>query len=165
MILAMDLSLSSPAFAVLDYDKDGNVTLIYKSHINNKKRAKLPHGERLSYIHDEIKRLFDTYPITEAVREKGFSRYHKTTQALFKVVGVSDYVTYVSSGLEIEEIPPTTIKKALAGNGYAKKDEVAEALFLYVGEHEYANDDESDAVAVGITYLMKKGLIIEKKAG
>jgi len=162
MILAMDLSLSSPAFAVLDYDKSGQVKLIHKSHVDNKKMAKKSHGERLTAIANELNYVLTMYPITEVVREKGFSRYAKTTQILFKVVGVSDLSVYNHVGLDIAEIPPTTIKKSLAGSGYAEKQAVADALEEYVGAQVYANDDESDAVAVGICYLMKKGIILDR---
>ncbi|MDF2612521.1 MAG: uncharacterized protein K0S71_307 [Clostridia bacterium] len=162
MVLSMDLSLSSPAFAVLEYDNKGKVKLVCKSHVNNKKRSKAPHGERLSFIYDELNRILKTYPITEIVREKGFSRYAQTTQTLFKVVGISDLLAHKETGLTVEEIPPTTIKKILAGYGFSSKDAVADELYAYVGEQNYANDDESDAVAVGIVYLMQKGII--KKA-
>lgn len=162
MVLSMDLSLSSPAFAVLEYDNNGTVKLIHKSHVNNKKRSKATHGERLSYIYDELNRIMEKYPIKETVREKGFSRYAQTTQTLFKVVGISDFITHRMAGLTVSEIPPTTIKKVLAGHGFSSKDAVAEALYAYIGKQDYANDDESDAVAVGIVYLMQKGIV--KKA-
>jgi len=57
------------------------------------------------------------------------------------------------------EIAPTTVKKLLTGSGKAEKDMVAAALERYIGNHEYATDDESDAVAVGIAWLNSKGYL------
>ena len=57
------------------------------------------------------------------------------------------------------EIAPTTVKKLLTGSGKASKEEVAAALERFVGKQEYAVDDESDAVAVGIAWLASQNLI------
>lgn len=56
------------------------------------------------------------------------------------------------------EYSPTAIKKLVGGSGSAGKEEVAAGLFPYVGEQTYVCDDESDAVAVGITFLLKHKL-------
>ncbi|GAK00882.1 hypothetical protein JCM19055_4004 [Geomicrobium sp. JCM 19055] len=59
----------------------------------------------------------------------------------------------------IVEITPTTVKKAITGNGKAKKDQVARDLKNFVGDIEYKTDDESDAVAVALTFALQKGWI------
>ena len=90
------------------------------------------------------------------VRERGFSRFNKATQVSYKVHGVIDYVLAMY-GYEdtVDPIPPTTVKSIIAGNGKASKDEVMKALEKYVGKREYATDDESDAVAVGVASIIK----------
>ena len=50
----------------------------------------------------------------------------------------------------------------MAGDGLAEKQQVADALEAYVGKQEYACDDESDAVAVGIAWLIQKNMITQK---
>ena len=47
----------------------------------------------------------------------------------------------------------------MADNPNAEKDEVASALEQFVGVQDYACDDESDAVAVAIAWLLQKNLI------
>lgn len=89
------------------------------------------------------------------VRERGFSRFNNEVQALFGVVGVSDYVAWADCKGVYQELAPRSIKKLLTGNASANKQEVAEALAAYVGPQEYACDDESDAVAVGLAWLLK----------
>lgn len=88
------------------------------------------------------------------VREQGFSRYSKGTQTLFKVVGVSDLAIWQARRGQFHEIPPTIVKKVITGRGNATKDEVAAGLTRFVGERTYANDDQSDAVAVGVAWLL-----------
>lgn len=92
------------------------------------------------------------------IRERGFSRFNKETQRLFRVVGVADYVAF-TEGLSFEEISPMTVKKHVTGNNKASKEAVAAALEAYVGKQDYACDDESDAVAVGVGWLIEKGAL------
>ena len=93
------------------------------------------------------------------VREKGFSRFPHETQALFKVVGIADLAVWKAYGTEFVEITPTTVKKLLTGSGKASKDEVAAALEKYIGEQSFEADDESDAAAVGIAWLIRNSYI------
>lgn len=115
---------------------------------------KQPHGYILSRIYEAIARLAPRADVF--VREQGFTRYITGTQTLFKVVGVSDLALWQARGEVFHEIPPTRVKKFLTGNGGATKEEVAQALPPLVGDIEYASDDSSDAVAIGIAWLMEQ---------
>ena|SRR5579875_2543972 len=158
IILSLDLSLSSTGYAVANV-VDGEIDLLEKGHINNKKFAKRSQSFRLHRIATVLKDLFKRYPIEVVVKEKGFSKGHISTQALFKVAGVADLMCFSFGHETIEEYTVASIKKAVTGNGKADKQEVADNLHLYVGEIEYETDDESDAVAVLVTYCIDKGLI------
>lgn len=158
--LALDLSLNGPGFAVIAVTPEGHPILLEKSHIVSRAAAK--HGEKLTVIGAEIERYFKTYGPDHVVREKGFSRFAATTQALFKVVGIADVVAYEFGVKQVAEIPPTTVKKAITGSGKASKDEVATEVLRILQIEDvdfFATDDESDACAVAITYLRQKGLI------
>jgi len=157
---AQDLSLSSPGFAVLAITDEGLPIILEKSHV--KTNANKPHGYRLGQINREIERYLTAYNPEHVVRERGFSRFPATTQALFKVVGVSDLSTYESTEKAIEEIAPTTVKKLITGNGRASKKDVERAVIerLQIEQAGYfATDDESDAAAVGLAYYIQEGLI------
>ena len=158
IILSQDLSLSSPAFAVLEVT-DGKVKILHLSHL--KTNAKQKHGYRLLQIYNHMKDIYLEFPnIDYVVREKGFSRFHATTQALFKVVGVSDITAHIYNHKTVYEISPTTVKKVITGNGKASKDEVAEGVNTYLGTNiDFKTDDESDAVAVGIAYMKQKKVL------
>lgn len=97
------------------------------------------------------------------VREKGFSRFPHETQALFKVVGIADLAAWQKCRAVYEEIAPSAIKKLLTGSGKASKEDVAAASHRFIGEQVYQTDDESDAVAVGIVWLLQRYFSIEKR--
>ena len=84
-------------------------------------------------------------------------RNSRVIEVLHKVIGVADLYAWGLGGRKFEEIPAVTVKKYITGNHLAEKDDVASALSKFVGEREYACDDESDAVAVGISWLIKEG--------
>lgn len=163
-ILAMDLSLNLPAFCVAEV-VDGVFTIIEISHVDNKKKTKWTTAQKLQAIANEIRRLIDKHGAFDVIiREKGFSRYANTTQLLFRVVGISDLVALENGDcIAVEEIPPTTIKSIVAGYSRASKEEVEEGVRELLPEHqkemEFYSDDESDAVAVGLTYCIRKGLL------
>lgn len=167
--LALDLSLNGPGFAVIAVTPEGSPILLEKSHIVSRASAK--HGEKLTVIGAEIERYFKTYEPEHVVREKGFSRFAATTQALFKTVGISDLVAYEFGFKDMPEIAATSIKKAMTGSGKASKEDVADEVFRILQIEDTSEfyrqtrkgpeliDDMTDACAVGITYLKQKGLI------
>lgn len=160
----MDLSLNLPAFCVAKVE-DGVFTVLEVSHVDNKKEKGLTTAEKLGRIHDHLKDIFQKYEKFDVVvREKGFSRFANTTQLLFRVVGVSDLIAFVEAGLkEVEEIPPTTVKTTVAGYSRADKQEVEEGVREMLIDSqknmEFYSDDESDAVAVALTWAIRKGVL------
>lgn len=113
-------------------------------------------------ISRELARYIKANPGAVLVREKALdviSRSAKTVEVLHKVVGVSDLYAWWLEKAEFEEVPVKAVKSLVANDKDAKKDAVAEALVQFVGPREYARDDESDAVAVGVAWLIQHGLI------
>lgn len=124
------------------------------------KKDKGSHGQILERIYAELVSLAKGVDVF--VRERGFSRFSKGTQTLFKVVGISDLAVWQVCEKQFEEIPPTIVKKTITGKGSATKEEVAAGLARFVGKREYASDDQSDAVAVGVTWLNRNGCTSQK---
>lgn len=160
--LAMDLSLNGPGFAVVAVEPTSGKPIILDARSLVLTRH-TSHGAKLSATAALITELYNTYKPQHIVREKGFSRFAATTQALFKVVGVSDYVLYNAGHTKhIDELSPTTVKKTVAGNGKASKDDVKSAVMRYLQVEDakyFANEDESDAAAVALTHLAMIGVI------
>lgn len=91
------------------------------------------------------------------VRERACTSHYMDADRLFRVGGVMDVALWQVKSTIFYDLGATTIKKQVTGNGRASKQEVAKNLDKYVGEQEYATNDESDAIAVGIAYLIKEG--------
>lgn len=142
---------------MLTYDETTkSVDVVGLHHVKNKDTSK-PHGEILDQIEREFTQLLRIFQPTVVVREKGFSRFARETQALYKVMGMADMALCRECGCEFEEIAPLSVKKLVAGSGKASKEEVKTALATFVGEQSYETNDESDAVAVGIAWLLLNG--------
>lgn len=145
-----------PGFALLHYSaKDRKATVVRMSNVDNKNERK-PHGQMLAEIAHEIRSYLVTGEEQILLRERGFFKHAAETQVLSKVIGVADLYAWAHGGKTFEEIAPKSIKKSVTGNSCATKEQVAEALESYVGKQKYACDDESDAVAVGIAWLIQK---------
>ena len=111
--------------------------------------------------YDELKVLRELYPGAVIVKESLHYGRAKTSAILAKVHGVVDLLFNEKT---IHEYPAVTIKRLIANDGKAKKNEVEEAVRDVLAEHgiidiEFKTDDESDAVAVALTYLAEKGVI------
>lgn len=160
-LLALDLSLSSTGYAVIQWE-EGCATVLEVGHIDNKRkgRMKWSHGKRLMNIYEELSFVINSYPDIElVVREKGVSRFNRSTQVLFRVVGVVDLLLENYGLQPSKEITISETKKVITGDGKAEKATVATAVQQYLTEKAtFANDDESDAVAVGVAYCIKEEL-------
>lgn len=164
-ILAMDLSMNCPSFAVLETVED-KVKILEVTHVYNKNNKKT-NAQKLHEIALRLSKMITEHGLdngeVHVVREKGFSRFAMTTQTLFKVVGVTDLLIYrLLNKNNIDEITPTSVKKLITGDGKASKDDVEDGVRNYLipeqRDFKFATDDESDAVGVGISYIIKNGL-------
>lgn len=70
-------------------------------------------------------------------------------------------LTLFQNGFDVvmDDIPPTTVKKFVAGNGKATKEQVESSVRDWLLEKQknwvFLTDDCSDAVAVGIAWGLK----------
>lgn len=167
IIFGMDLSLRRPGFAVIGFDEEKRPVLLEKSFLKNDGRS--AHGPSLLNISKELDRYIETYQPKHYVRERGFSRFPSTTQALFKVVGIVDLYVYARTGItKVDEIAPTSVKKTITGSGNAAKKDVQKRMseILRLDSPDiFETDDESDACAVAVSYALKKKLTDETKFG
>lgn len=118
-------------------------------------KEKDPHRLKLKAIADEFLWLKEKYPPSLIVIERGFGKFHNSTQAIFKVHGVVNYLFN-----EIDQIyyPPKTIKLTII-NGNASKELIRKIIKVAYPEVHFNNNDESDSFAVGLTYFIKNNFI------
>lgn len=96
---------------------------------------------------------------TLIVRERSFSKFNRETHIIQKVEGLTDVLLWSALKKTFYEISPSEVKKQVTGDGRAEKQLVAESLPKYIGEQKYNNDDESDACAVAIAFLLRENYL------
>lgn len=167
-VLSFDIS-ASPGIALLEVKK-GKPVLLNACHIETDSNHS--DAQRYSYIQaTATKFIHENTPYDVVVREKfirGGSK--RSTQLVFGAWASVDKALAVY-GYKIDpenELVASTVKKAMSGNGRAEKEDVAEGVIKILGEDSRKwfftkrgrlLDDRADAAGIGLTYLIKKGLI------
>jgi len=148
-IWAFDLSLSCTGMAIFDDSMTPIKTTSYAT------TSKDSIGLRLKKIATFILDLMDEYPPNLVILEQAFSRFNKATATIYKVHGVVQMIFW-----DIPQIyySPRTVKAAIL-SGNSTKEEVKEAIVERYKDIVFANNDESDAFAVGLTYFIKNGFL------
>lgn len=148
----------------------GELSEIETTSIDNKKDKLKSYGQLLDEIffgmskfcpyNNDVPENID--PIF-FVREKAVnSRGAMSEIGVFEVVGIADFWAYVKKNKTWHEIFPVTVKRLITGDCKADKTKVADYLKLYLGDIKFANDDESDAAAVAVSWLIQCGEIKNK---
>lgn len=153
-----------PGFAALRYNAaDRTVTLLRKSIVaNRKKPAGQPaktHGQILNEIIAEFNEYILKLTPSVFVRERAFARFNNETKIINKVVGVTDLVLWQYFRKDFIELTPLSVKKTVSNDSSASKDKVADRLSNFIGPQNYQTDDESDAAAVGVAWLVQNGYL------
>lgn len=162
-ILSFDISLSRPGAAIIDFDPKKKVAkLVAVSHTktNDKEHyairsAQIEHWAHLfARAHQKRGGGYDVI-----VRESYSGKFGN--HSIFSAwSGVDRGLHYLTLDFTEKAIPQSSVKKAVLGKGKAEKEEVADAVRKILGEDiEFACDDESDAVAIGLAYLIREGLM------
>ena len=148
-IIALDLALSRTGATVFSND----AKIISALSVDTK--SEKTHPKKLKVIADFLLDLKDKYPPEKVILERGFYRFAGSTQAVYKVFGVAQYLFW-----EFPQIlyPPMTVKKVVGGKGNMKKVELREIIEKKYNV-SFENDDESDSCAVGLCYFIKAGII------
>jgi len=169
-ILAFDIS-ASPGVAVLEI-KDGKAKLIAVDHVVTDSSA--TDSQRYEYVRSLATRMiYENKPFDKIVREKfirGGSK--RSTQLVFGAWSTIDMAlgAFNYSVDDKDEIVASSVKKLIGGKGGATKEEVAAGVIKRLGEEVrpllYTErgrllDDRADAVAIGLAWAIRKGLIAE----
>ena len=169
-ILAFDIS-ASPGVAVLEI-KDGAPRLIAVDHVETDSSA--TDAQRYEYVRSLATRIiYENKPFDKIVREKfirGGSK--RSTQLVFGAWSTIDMAlgAFGYSVDDKDEIVASSVKKLIGGKGGASKEEVAAGVIKRLGEEVrpllYTErgrllDDWADAVAIGLAWAIRKGLIAE----
>ena len=163
-VLGADLALKRPGFCLISV-KNKSIDEVFLMSVDNKTDKKKTHGELLNDIVEAFKKFCPHEGTVYLVRENEIMKQKiPSERSLSKVVGVMDWVAWWTNK-EWYSLYPMTIKKLIAGSGKADKAEVAAALKYYIGPQDYKCNDESDAAAVAVAWLIQQGQIEAKENG
>jgi len=151
-IWGCDLSLSRSGITIFNA-KDGCILYTMSIDTKSEKYTQM----KLKKIGEELLKLKNIYMPKFVVIEKGFYRFNTSTEQIFRVHGVFNYLFY-----DIEQIylQATTIKKLITGKGNAKKEEVKETILSKYKNLKLFNLDESDSAAIGLAWFIKNNVIV-----
>lgn len=164
-LLAADLSLRRPGFCLMAINRElGNpIESIRLFSLDNKTAKDKPRGQMLAEIANFLQAILrEAGNPVYLVREKSINNclgrmVHSGSAArsgISEVVGVTDYIAWIDTQKEWDELYPVSIKKQITGSGKAEKETVANAVVTYTGNQSFKNDDESDAAAVALAWLL-----------
>ncbi|MBA9027558.1 crossover junction endodeoxyribonuclease RuvC [Peribacillus huizhouensis] len=165
-VLAIDTSMGRPGIALLEVatpkGKPAKPRIIDLSHVTT--NASQHHGLRaeiieawcVSFIAKHYSKGFDVI-----VREDFVAKTSKTGHPVYSAWGACDRaLNKFGLNFTTPAISQSAVKKAVFGKGKAEKEELAQAVREWTGYiGEFAVDDESDAAAIGLAYLINGGVI------
>lgn len=123
------------------------------------KTSKTSFLDGLKVLYDKVALIIDDYHIDEMAIETQF--YHKNAQTLMKLTQArtSIELSALNSNLPIFEYSPREIKLSVTGKGNATKKSVRYMVNTILNTNiEQKLNDASDALAVALCHLNKKGL-------
>ncbi|MEH7246502.1 crossover junction endodeoxyribonuclease RuvC [Neobacillus niacini] len=160
-VLAFDTSMGAPGLAVIEVRK-GKAHIIDVSHVRTDTsqsyglRAEIVEAWATMFIAKHASKGF-----TAILREDFVGRTSKQAHPVYSAWGSCDKaLNKFGLNFTTPAISQSAVKKAVVGVGKAEKHEVEAAVRRWTGyTGEFAKDDESDACAIGIAYLIREGLI------
>lgn len=153
LILALDTSLSSTGWAIID----STLGVTDKGTIKTNSKDKL--GKRLNVIRCFINKLCINNAFTHVIYE-AFPVVARPNAVLKQgaVLGIA-LEEFFAQGIEVQGITPSTVSKVITGKGKHPKGQRKKAIRNSL-EQKYGikakNYDESDAIATGIAWLDKE---------
>jgi crossover junction endodeoxyribonuclease RuvC len=117
--------------------------------IHTRRDAPLP--ERLLAIHDGLTEVIARHAPTCMAVEDVFSKHARSALTLGHARGVVLLVGARAS-LEVSAYSPALVKRSVAGNGQAPKEQLARIVGAMLGWTQLPSADATDALAIAITH-------------
>jgi crossover junction endodeoxyribonuclease RuvC len=120
-------------------------------------RATRPLPERLRDLHERLGAAIRAHaPERLALESAFFGRNASSALRLGEARGVV-MMTAAQHGLVVEQLPPASVKRRVAGAGAASKEQLEKMVRMHLAEPTatFAGGDESDALAVALCALLQ----------
>lgn len=160
-VLGLDLSLTSPGFAVIEV-KNGKPRLIktanFTTNSDTVQALRYEEIEAFTLLFIRENKPFDVIAREIWPPSRDYAQNNKIHGAWAAVErALSRY------GYEVNvHLTPSNVKKTVTGSGTAKKPVVAEHARILLGlgeDYKFHSDDHSDACGIALAYLIREGLI------
>jgi crossover junction endodeoxyribonuclease RuvC len=157
IILGIDPGTACTGYGVVKGDSLGLVSLVECGVIRTKPRE--PLAKRLHEIYEGVAELLARHkPDALSVEDVFYAKNVRTTIVLGHARGVV-LLAGQQAGVEIHEIPPAEIKKAVVGTGAATKEQVQFMLTRLLRLKSVPQpSDAADGVAAALACLMGMGV-------
>ncbi len=157
VILGIDPGTATTGYGVVQGDGHGLVSLVECGVIRT--RARDPLANRLDEIYEGVTELLARHrPDALSVEDVFYAKNVRTTVVLGHARGVV-LLAGKKAGVEIREIPPAEIKKAVVGTGAATKEQVQFMLTKLLRLKSAPQPtDAADGVAAALACLMSMRL-------
>lgn len=155
--LGIDPGLSATGYAAIRLDSGGfgDAVIIEAGVFRLDRRGTIP--GRLRELEGDLEALIERTAPCCACVESLFAHYGhpRTAISMAHARGVI-LLTLAKAGLPLVEVPPTTVKKAVTGNGRASKAQVQAAVMQTLGLRERPEPaDVADAMALALCGLRR----------
>jgi len=153
-ILGIDPGSKVTGFGLVNL-KDGKIEISEAGILDVKKGESF--SERLVLIFKNIQQLINRFRPDSVVVEKAFhSKNPRTTLRLGEIRGVVILASALN-GCRVYEYTAIEAKQAITGYGHATKEQVKNIIRTLANYKKELYADASDAVALAICHIMKKG--------
>lgn len=150
-VIGIDPGFDRCGVAVLQGSKSKQTLLFSTCITTNKKDS---HEDRLLTVGDELSKIIKKWKPETLAMEKLF--FNQNTTTALKVAEARGVILYqaAQAELRVHEYTPQDVKIAVTGYGRASKGQVEDMALRILGlKKAPKHDDETDAIAVGITCL------------
>lgn len=150
-VLAVDPSLRSTGYAVLEKSDLGKIRALTYGNVRNANSLRI--SSCLVSIHDQLTELIRKFePDCAAFEGVIYVQSHRTAITMGAARGAA-LLAMAERGVATREYAPRRVKQAVVGRGGAQKYQVAFMVRALLGLAETPEADAADALAIGITHL------------
>lgn len=156
-ILGIDPGLVRTGYGVIDAEGPERMKFIEAGVIKTSPSDGI--SNRVKDIYENLSDVIKEYSPQVVVLEKLYSHYkHPITSILMGHARGVVCLACGINGLKLVNYPSTKIKKAITGNGHAKKEQVQSMVKTLLGLNTAPSPyDVSDALAMAISYVYIQG--------
>jgi len=112
-------------------------------------------SERLHQLHIQLRQVIERFhPDVLAIESAFFGDNARSALRIGEARGVV-LMMAAEFNMDVDEIPPATVKRRIAGNGRATKEQVYSMTLQHLGCADFSpiSEDESDAVAIALCHI------------